>query len=278
MKNKAVYIALAVVTVLLIIACIFLLLPDKSDGSEGMGLTVDPNSGIYVAPEKTETEDAASGIAIPGWGSITIPANTTAVDVNLKNPSENEGNLPDYTLDNDERCKKEGYTFSQCADGLKLGGKKCPYGPYYSQCLENCPSGYQTCKEPYVGVGEPCNGKYASCECTPCETGYDYTEIPEGYVQDGDPCLNCDGKTKYKVKPTPCEGFMDCGSMGGATNAETCLSGETIKYDNCKSCPNLGTLDTCPSGSVCTYEDCSGLWYVTGCQDGYTDYCDYCAM
>lgn len=196
----------------------------------------------------------------------------------LEYPSENEGNLPDYTLDNDERCKKEGYTFSQCADGLKLGGKKCPYGPYYSQCLENCPSGYQTCKEPYVGVGEPCNGKYASCECTPCETGYDYTEIPEGYVQDGDPCLNCDGKTKYKVKPNPCEGFMDCGSMGGTTNAETCLSGETIKYDNCKSCPNLGTLDTCPSGSVCTYEDCSGLWYVTGCQDGYTDYCDYCAM
>ena len=123
MKNKAVYIALAVVTVLLIIACIFLLLPDKSDGSEGMGLTVDPNSGIYVAPEKTETEDAASGIAIPGWGSITIPANTTAVDVNLKNPSENEGKYNmtfTLTLDGEEEPLAETGLIRPGESALKL--------------------------------------------------------------------------------------------------------------------------------------------------------------
>ena len=40
-------------------------------------------------------------------------------------------------------------------------------------------------------------------------------------------------------------------------------------YDNCKPCPNLGTLTSCPALFTCTYEECSGLWYKTGCQPGY---------
>ena len=193
----------------------------------------------------------------------------------LDNPSG--GGMPDYDLNDAERCRNEGYTISGCPDGFTPSGK-CPYGDYYAKCVETCPSNYVTCDEPYVGVGEACGGKYASCTCTPCGAGYDNTIIPEGYVQDGEACLDCDGATKYKVKVNPCDGFMDCGSMGGAAGAETCLSGDTIKYDNCKPCPNLGTLTSCPSCSVCSYEECSGLWYVTGCQNGCTDYCDFCAM
>ena len=189
------------------------------------------------------------------------------------------GGTPDnYNPDNEERCKKEGYLVSSCPDGYKPGGLKCPYGDYYTKCVSACPSNYVECTEPYVGVGEACDGKYASCTCTPCDDGYTYTSIPKGYIQDGSPCLDCDGVTKYKIKINPCDGFMDCGSMGGAAGANSCQSGDLIKYDNCKPCPNLGTYSTCPSGSVCTYEDCSGLWYVTGCKDGYSDYCDYCAM
>ena len=186
--------------------------------------------------------------------------------------------VPSFDLNPDERCYNEGYTVSDCPDGYKAGGKKCPYGPYYSECVASCPSDYVTCEEPNVGVGEPCDGKYASCTCTPCGAGYDYTSVPSGYVQDGKSCLDCDGQTKYKVKINPCDGFQDCGSMGGEAGAATCLSGTITKYDNCKACPNLGTYTSCPSGSVCEYEDCSGLWYATECKSGYTDYCDYCAM
>ena len=57
---------------------------------EGMGLTVDPYSGTYVAPEKAETEDDSGGIAIPGWGSIRIKAGEKLVDVNLENPADNK--------------------------------------------------------------------------------------------------------------------------------------------------------------------------------------------
>ena len=185
---------------------------------------------------------------------------------------------PSFDLNPEDRCKNEGYTVRDCPDGYKLGGKKCPYGPYYTECISICPSSYVSCEEPYYGVGEACDNKYASCSCEPCGSGYDYTTIPSGYVQDGASCLDCDGQTKYKVKVNPCDGFQDCGSMGGAAGAETCQSGTITKYDNCKPCPNLGTYTSCPSGSVCEYEDCSGLWYAIGCQSGYTDYCDYCAM
>ena len=57
---------------------------------EGMGLTVDPYSGTYLAPEKAETEEDSGGIAIPGWGSIRIKAGEKLVDVNLENPADNK--------------------------------------------------------------------------------------------------------------------------------------------------------------------------------------------
>ena len=224
----------------------------------------------------------ASSPSLPSSDKFQIAAvcfiNDTEACAGFGFGSGTSDDVPNYDLNPDERCYNEGYTVSDCPDGYKVGGKKCPYGPYYSECVASCPSDYVTCEEPNVGVGEACGGKYASCDCTPCGAGYDNTTIPEGYVQDGESCLDCDGKNKYKIKPNPCDGFMDCGSMGGEAGAETCLSGTITKYDNCKACPNLGTYTSCPSGSVCEYEDCSGLWYATGCQSGYTDYCDYCAM
>ena len=179
------------------------------------------------------------------------------------------GNDNDFELNDKDRCFNEGYKVTDCPDGYKPGGKKCPYGPYYSDCVSICPSSYVTCEPPYHGVGEACGGKYASCECTPCGVGYDYTTIPEGYIADGAACVDCDGATKYKIKINPCDGFQDCGSMGGEVGAKTCLSGSQIKYDNCKACPNLGTLSSCPSPFTCTYEECSNRYYKTGCQSGY---------
>ena len=223
------------------------------------------------------------------------------------------GDGDDYDLDNKERCNKEGYYLTSCPDGQE-GSGFCPYdSSYFEKCVSSCPSNYVTCEVPYYGVGEACDGKYASCEkdteracqelnpgyvdecgtgqqlsddrcsydntygtcCNTCE-GYDNTTIPEGYVQDGVSCLGCDGQEHYKVKPNPCDGYMDCGSMGGEAGAKTCLSGTTTMYDNCKACPNLGEYTTCPSCTICQYEECSGLWYATGCATNCTDYCDFC--
>ena len=212
---------------------------------------------------------------------------------------------PDYDLNDAERCRKEGYTLTSCAAG-EIPEGFCIYNSnYFARCV--CPSGYKTCEPPYYGVGQACGDKYASCEkdterackeldseftdtcqtgwkvdpnnaceydptygkcCNLCE-GYDYTSIPEGYITDGAACVDCNGTSKYKIKINPCDGFQDCGIMGPDTGAQTCMSGSQIKYDNCKPCPNLGTLSSCPSPFTCTYEECSNRYYKSGCQSSY---------
>ncbi len=215
------------------------------------------------------------------------------------------GGAPDYDLNDAERCRKEGYSLTSCAAGETPEGFCIYNSNYFARCV--CPSGYKTCEPPYYGVGQACGNKYASCEedterackelnsdftdtcqsgwkvdpnntceydatfgkcCNLCE-GYDYTSIPEGYIADGTACVDCSGTSKYKIKINPCDGFQDCGIMGGKASATTCQSGDVIKYDNCKPCPNLGTLSSCPSPFTCTYEECSNSYYKSGCQSGY---------
>ncbi len=190
------------------------------------------------------------------------------------NADEDDGGVPpgggdDYDLDNDRRCIEEGYLLTSCPEGYEPYNY-CPYDrTYFEKCVSSCPSDYVTCEEPYHGVGEACDGKYASCECTPCGSGYDYTTIPEGYIQDGEACLDCDAKTKYKIKPNPCDGYMDCGNMGSEIGAGTCQSGNETLYDNCKACPYECSLSSCPEPFTCTKEECSGMYCKNGCQSGY---------
>jgi len=59
---------------------------DGGSSSQGGGLVIDPNAGEYVEPER------APGVTIPGFGSMTIPANTKELKgINLYNPIENDG-------------------------------------------------------------------------------------------------------------------------------------------------------------------------------------------
>ena len=51
-------------------------------------LKIDPNAGALITPTPAPTEP---GVAIPGWGSITLPAGVTEAATTLKNPEANEG-------------------------------------------------------------------------------------------------------------------------------------------------------------------------------------------
>ena len=65
------------------------LAPGSGSSPLGGGLVIDPNAGDYVAPEAPVEEQ---GVAIPGWGSITIPANKQEIDmVDFHNPTVNDG-------------------------------------------------------------------------------------------------------------------------------------------------------------------------------------------
>jgi len=51
-------------------------------------LQIDPNAGALITPTPAPT---MPGIAIPGWGSITLPAGVTEAQTSLQNPESNEG-------------------------------------------------------------------------------------------------------------------------------------------------------------------------------------------
>lgn len=51
-------------------------------------LEIDPNAGELITPTPAPQEP---GVAIPGWGSMTIPAGTTEVQTSMQNPKANEG-------------------------------------------------------------------------------------------------------------------------------------------------------------------------------------------
>lgn len=54
------------------------------------GLRVDANAGEYVAPEINQTSQP--GVAIPGWGTMIIPAGVTKITtVDFYNPEANNG-------------------------------------------------------------------------------------------------------------------------------------------------------------------------------------------
>ena len=59
---------------------------DGGSSSQGGGLMIDPDAGEYVKPEQ------APGVSIPGFGKMTISANTKELKgINLHNPLQNEG-------------------------------------------------------------------------------------------------------------------------------------------------------------------------------------------
>lgn len=90
--NNKLLIVIVVLLIALIAACvvIWIGLSDKEEPQGGVGLTIDKDAGEYVAPEAENTEPT-QGVAIPGWGTITIPAGQTEVPVDFYNPDANQG-------------------------------------------------------------------------------------------------------------------------------------------------------------------------------------------
>lgn len=58
-----------------------------STGGSGSGLSFDENAGAYQG----QITIAKQGVEVPGWSSITIPANSAEVTVDFYNPEGNEG-------------------------------------------------------------------------------------------------------------------------------------------------------------------------------------------
>ena len=178
---------------------------------------------------------------------VTDTTNCSGNEFGGNNADEDDGGVPpggdDYDLDNAERCRQEGYNQTSCPEGQEPSNF-CPYDSnYFEKCVSSCPSNYVTCEDGFQGVGEACDGKYASC-CNTCE-GFDYVTIPDGYVQDGAFCSGCDG-IKYKVKCDPSQ-YTQCTSGGTGT----CTDDYGTYYKEC-DCPANYEWDNVSKSCVCS--------------------------
>ena len=81
------FVLLAILVLLLVIT--LLLRPDTKEINNSAKLELEESQQDYVANEKQV--DHSKNIVMPGWGSFTIPANTTDIDkgIDMYNPSSN---------------------------------------------------------------------------------------------------------------------------------------------------------------------------------------------
>ena len=90
-KRMQLLIALVAVVVLAVVA-VLIWQNTKSEVAPAASPTptvereIDPNAGELITPTPAPTEP---GVAIPGWGSITLPAGVTEAATTLKNPDAN---------------------------------------------------------------------------------------------------------------------------------------------------------------------------------------------
>ena len=89
--SKKLIIILAIVLVVAIIGCavllVLLLNKDEPTTPPLGGVVYDPNQGDYVTPDGGV---AQNGVAIPGFGTWTIPPNVTEVTTDFYNPEANK--------------------------------------------------------------------------------------------------------------------------------------------------------------------------------------------
>lgn len=192
--------------------------------------------------------------------------------------------LPDYqngSIRYSSRTEKEPYPYEpSCGIEYKYTDENCKIPQYvsgqpcmgrYPECktdtaractgyVKNCSSGWQLSANNRC----PYDENYGTC-CNQCQ-GFDYAEVPQGYSELSR-CESCNG-LRYQIKVNPCDGYTDC-RYGAAPGAKICYSGDTPKYNSCKSCANECTLAACPKGSDCTYESCSGKYCAIGCAVNY---------
>jgi len=90
-SGRAKWIILLIVVAVVAVCATLLITQPWAGGDEnppGGGLIIDSGAGEYVEQPQTSVTNS---VAIPSFGTITIPANTQTVSVHLYNPASNEG-------------------------------------------------------------------------------------------------------------------------------------------------------------------------------------------
>ena len=191
-----------------------------------------------------------------------------------------------YKVDTEAQCKNEGFSKQNCNSVQTIDGV-CPYNSAYGLGCK-CASNLVSCPAGQVGVGESCDGKYASCQCDPALVSCASNQIGQG-ASCGGKYQSCVCKSEYiynssncsyprSVSGDSCGGkYTDCVCPTGVDEGQygcaeyypsPCSSVCKVAYsDNChirSDDPNIAL----GYGCMKEYDDCSSK-----CERAYTDMC-----
>ena len=207
-------------------------------------------------------------------------------NVGFASSGSSSGGNDDYTVNTTNQCLNEGFSKQNCNSVQTIDGV-CPYNSAYGLGCK-CASNLVSCPAGQVGVGESCNGQYASCQCDPALLACSSKEVGQG-ASCGGRYESCVCKDMYlynssncsyprSVSGDSCGGqYTDCVCPTGVDEGQygcaeyypsPCSSVCKVAYsDNChirSDDPNIAL----GYGCMKYYDDCSSK-----CERAYTDMC-----
>ena len=207
-------------------------------------------------------------------------------NVGFASSGSSSGGNDDYTVDTSNQCLNEGFSKQNCNSVQTIDGV-CPYNSAYGLGCK-CVSNLVSCPAGQVGVGESCDGQYASCQCDPALVSCASNQIGQG-ASCGGRYESCVCKDMYlynssncsyprSVSGDSCGGqYTDCVCPAGVDEGQygcaeyypsPCSSVCKAAYsDNChirSDDPNIAL----GYGCMKEWDDCSSK-----CERAYTDMC-----
>ena len=192
----------------------------------------------------------------------------------------------DFYIDTSNQCLNEGFVRQNCNSVQTIDGV-CPYNSAYGLGCK-CASNLVSCPAGQVGVGESCNGQYASCQCDPALKTCSSKEVGQG-ASCGGRYESCVCKPEYQYTSSNCSypRSVSGDSCGGQYTDCVCPAGVDegpygcAEYypSPCSSVCKVAYSDNChirsddPNtalgyGCMKEWDDCS-----TKCERAYTDMC-----
>jgi len=242
-------------------------------------LTYTPEPKPAFQFEQLDKAYQTTGICFLGVGDCDP-------NVGFASSGSSSGGNDDYTVNTTSQCLNEGFSKQNCNSVQTIDGV-CPYNSAYGLGCK-CASNLVSCPAGQVGVGESCNGQYASCQCDPALLACSSKEVGQGascggryescvckdmYLYNSSNCSyprsvsgdSCGGKYTDCV----CPAGVDEGKFGCAEYYPSpCSSVCKVAYsDNChirRDDPNIAL----GYGCMKEYDDCSSK-----CERAYTDMC-----
>ena len=207
-------------------------------------------------------------------------------NVGFASSGSSSGGNDDYTVNTTSQCLNEGFSKQNCNSVQTIDGV-CPYNSAYGLGCK-CASNLVSCPAGQVGVGESCDGQYASCQCDPALKTCSSKEVGQG-ASCGGRYESCVCKPEYQYTSSNCSyprsvsgdscggQYTDCVCPTGVDEGQygcaeyypsPCSSVCKVAYsDNChirSDDPNIAL----GYGCMKYYDDCSSK-----CERAYTDMC-----